>query len=188
VGNGGSLEIHLEHLLAGILGRLFDGLRNFVGFAVSDADASAAITDDDQSAEAEGAAAFDDFGAAVDSDDGGFDSPFFAATIAVASSPTAAASTALATATTALPTASATLTTTATALTTASTALAAATLRAALRRGLAATGRRIGSCALRRGCGSRGLMIRWFLLFFSHEMPLKFAFEIRSGLSNLLTT
>jgi hypothetical protein len=172
VRNGGSFEIHLKHLLAGILGRLFDGLGDFVGFSISDADASTAVTDDDQSAEAEGAAALDDFGAAVDSDDGRFDAPLFAAAIAVASPAPAAASTALTTASTALATtASTALATASTTLATTAAALSTATLRAALRR-LTTTGRRLGRCALRRGGWGWGLLIRWLLLFFSHVNAL----------------
>src|SRR5688572_6553971 len=73
VGDGAALEADLEHLLAGVLGALLDGVGDLVGLAVSDADVSLAVADDDQCAEREGSPALDDLGAAVDADDGGFD-------------------------------------------------------------------------------------------------------------------
>ena len=82
--NRRALEVHAEHLLAGVLGGFFDGRRNFVGFAVPDADVSAAIAGDDQRAEAERATALDDFGAAVDADNGGFHAALIGAAIASA--------------------------------------------------------------------------------------------------------
>ena len=77
-------EIHLEHLLAGVLGGLFDGRRHFVGLAIADADVALAIAGDDQCTEAERAAALDDLGAAIDANDGGFDAALIAAAVASA--------------------------------------------------------------------------------------------------------
>src|SRR5204863_2596816 len=87
-----AFEVHLDHLLAGIFGGLFDRGRNFVGFAVTDADVAAAVAGDDQRTEAEGSPAFDDFRAAIDANDRRFDAGFIAlVTSLAASTPSAAA-------------------------------------------------------------------------------------------------
>src|SRR5687767_15599383 len=86
----GALEVHLEHALAGVLGGLLDGGRDLVGLAVADADVAAAVAGDDECAEGEGAAALDDLGAAVDSDDGRLDAGVVAAAVATAAEAAAA--------------------------------------------------------------------------------------------------
>jgi hypothetical protein len=100
MGDGGAFEIDLEHRLAGVLGCFLDRGGHFVGFAVADANTAATIAGDDQCAEAESAPTLDDLGAAIDTDDGGFDSAFlaFAAFIAIATSAAAAALSAASTA------------------------------------------------------------------------------------------
>jgi hypothetical protein len=113
-----ALEVHAEHLLARVLGRLFNRRRDLVGLAVTDADVALAVAGDDEGAEAESAATLDDLGAAVDADDGGLDAALFAV---VASRPATATAAAPATAT-----ALAASTTTATAATATATAATAA--------------------------------------------------------------
>src|SRR5947207_7506816 len=88
VGDGGALEVHLEHALAGVLGGLLDSRGDLVGLAVADADVAPAVAGDDQRAEAERAAALDDLGAAVDADDGRLDAGLVA--VAFATAPSAA--------------------------------------------------------------------------------------------------
>src|SRR5439155_21655952 len=83
------LEVHLDQRLARVLGRFLDRHRDFVRLAVTDADVSAAIAGDDEGAEAEGSPALDDFGAAIDSDDGGLHAGFVAITFASAATPAA---------------------------------------------------------------------------------------------------
>jgi hypothetical protein len=98
-----ALEVHLEHHLAGILGRLFDGARNFVCLAVADADVAATITGDNQRAEAERATTLHDLRAAIYTDDRRLNTGLFAATIApatAATTTTATLATALSAATT----------------------------------------------------------------------------------------
>src|SRR4051812_47492349 len=84
VRDGGALQVHLEHLLAGVLGPLLDRVRDLVGLAVADADVALAVADDDQRAERERAAALDDLRAAVDADDGRLDARLVGAAVAVA--------------------------------------------------------------------------------------------------------
>jgi len=105
------LRLTLTICLRASLVAFLDGGRDFVGFAVSDADIATAIPGDHQRAEAERPAALDDLGAAVDSHDGAFNAALIglpiagaaaAATPLATSSALAAASTALPAATTAL--------------------------------------------------------------------------------------
>src|SRR4051794_27791979 len=90
VRDGSALEVDLEHLLAGVLGALFDGVGDLVGLAVADTDVALAVADDDERAEGERAAALDDLGAAVDADDGGLEAGFVGAAVAVAATAGAA--------------------------------------------------------------------------------------------------
>ena len=62
-------ERHDDHVLAGSFAALADGVGDFVGLAVAEADFAFVVADDDERAEGEVAAAFDDLGAAVDADD-----------------------------------------------------------------------------------------------------------------------
>src|SRR3954447_12426841 len=89
----GALEVHLEHLLARVLGGLLDGRRHLVRLAVADADIALSVAGNDECAEGEGSAALDDLGAAVDAYDGGLDAR--AVVAAVASAGPAAAPAAL---------------------------------------------------------------------------------------------
>ena len=171
-----ALEVDLEHLLARVLGGLFDGGRNFVGLAVTDADVAAAIAGDDERAEAEGSAALDDLGAAIDADDGGFDAGFVAFAIATPPRPprrhrTAAALSAAAAATT----------------TTAATTAAAATAPL-LRAGLAgAAAAKLPARLLPRrrplaAAAAAGVFRRVAGCFFSHVCHLSFSFRVTSVL------
>ena len=56
-------------MLLGSFLRLADRIGNFVGLAVAVADFAVSVTDDDESAEGEVAAAFHNLGAAVDAED-----------------------------------------------------------------------------------------------------------------------
>jgi hypothetical protein len=127
--------MHLEHLLARVLGGFFDGGGNFIGLAVTDPDVAFAITRDDQRTEAERATAFDDLGATVDSDDGGFDAAFITAATIIAATATPSTATLPAATTSAL---------------SAATSTATATTAAALLRLFGAT------VSGRRGCRSSG--------------------------------
>src|SRR5690606_34035794 len=98
VRDGASAEVDLHQVLARILGRLFHGRRHFVGLAVADADIALAVAGDDQRAKAEGAAALDDLGAAIDADDGRFQAALFLARTAVTAIAASWAATAVATA------------------------------------------------------------------------------------------
>src|SRR5450432_604079 len=60
---------HLEEALLGFLDTLGDGGRNFLGLAVTDADAAVTVADDNQRGEAEAPTTLDDLGDAVDRDD-----------------------------------------------------------------------------------------------------------------------
>jgi hypothetical protein len=69
MGDGVAFELHLDHVFLRVLGALFDGVGNFVGFAVADADGAFFVSDNGEGGEAEAASAFHDFRAAVDIDD-----------------------------------------------------------------------------------------------------------------------
>jgi hypothetical protein len=110
VGNRRALEVHLDHLLAGVFGGLFDGGRYFIGLAITDADISTTIAGDNQCAKAERATTLDDLGATVDANDGTLDATLIglafgsttaAATSALASTLTTTTATTLATSSTA---------------------------------------------------------------------------------------
>ena len=80
-------EGEIFHGLARGVGSLADGLADFLGFAEAATDAAFVVARHDEGAEAEAAAAFDDFGAAVDENDfldrvGRFFGFFFAAVVA----------------------------------------------------------------------------------------------------------
>ena len=44
MGNGRAFKLDFEHRLAGVLGGFFDGGRDFIGFAVTNAHVAATIT------------------------------------------------------------------------------------------------------------------------------------------------
>jgi hypothetical protein len=64
--NGRILQRNLDHPLFGHVAPFADGFGDFNRLAEAEADATAFVAGNDQSAEAEAAAAFDDFGGAVD--------------------------------------------------------------------------------------------------------------------------
>ena len=66
------LNGHLDHVAGGLLDRLFDAGRHFVGLAIAPADAAFPIADDDHGGEAKAASTFDHGGAAFDLHDAFF--------------------------------------------------------------------------------------------------------------------
>src|SRR5260221_576113 len=68
VRNRGALEIQLDQIFLGLLDTLFDGHRNFAGFAHSEAGMAVIVANDDERGKAEVLAALDDFGDAIDGD------------------------------------------------------------------------------------------------------------------------
>jgi hypothetical protein len=69
VRDGGADHRDLDEVLLRVLDALADRLGHLAGLAQADADMARAVTDDDDRAEAEAAAALDDLGHAVDLDD-----------------------------------------------------------------------------------------------------------------------
>ena len=66
MGDGLVQQTDFLHGLAGGVSAFADGVGDFIGLAESEAHASIAVAHDDNGAEAEATAAFDDLGAAVD--------------------------------------------------------------------------------------------------------------------------
>jgi len=64
-----ALELHHDHALVSVGRALLDGLRNFVGLAVADANFAFAVTDNGERGKAKATATFDHLGAAIDKDD-----------------------------------------------------------------------------------------------------------------------
>ena len=64
-----AVERHLEDVLAGLVVALSYGLGHFVGFAETNTDVTGLVANDDERAETEAPAAFDDLGDTVDVDD-----------------------------------------------------------------------------------------------------------------------
>src|SRR5687768_11584469 len=95
MGDRRALEVNLHHAPPRVLRGLFDGAGNLVGLAVADADVALSVAGDDERAEAEGPAALDDLGAAVDAYDGGFDAALVGAAAVVASASATATAAAL---------------------------------------------------------------------------------------------
>jgi secreted protein with Ig-like and vWFA domain len=69
MGNRGVFQANTNHLRPGNFAAFADGIGNFAGFAEADTNTATLVADDNESAEIEAAAAFDDFGGAVDEDD-----------------------------------------------------------------------------------------------------------------------
>jgi hypothetical protein len=69
MGNGGIFERHADHLCASEFAPFADGISNFTGFSQTNPDFAALVSDNHERAEIEAAAAFDDFGGAIDEDD-----------------------------------------------------------------------------------------------------------------------
>jgi len=69
VGDGCILEADAEHLGASEFASFANGIGNFTGLAEADADATALVADNDEGAEIEAAAAFNDLGRAINEDD-----------------------------------------------------------------------------------------------------------------------
>ena len=67
--DGGIAQRNADHLGAGQFATLADSVRDFTGFAQTHADFAALVAHDDQGTEIEPAAAFDDFGGAIDEHD-----------------------------------------------------------------------------------------------------------------------
>ena len=64
----GFAQRHADQLALGLLGRLADGLGNFAGLAVTEADAALLVADDDERGKTEALAALDHLGHTVDVD------------------------------------------------------------------------------------------------------------------------
>ncbi len=69
MGNRGVLKRNAQHLRASQLPTFADGIGHFTGFAQTNPDATAPITDNHQGAEVEAPAAFDDLGGTINEDD-----------------------------------------------------------------------------------------------------------------------